>query len=168
MRCGATRSGPSSLTWGCGPRLKSVPGIITGEVLAAYLSAYGQVEEFNLLRSPAGTAYRDYAFRLCLTRDGFKAIPETLVCGDWQMIVMVEGRRPRCWGCKQIGHIAKFCSQRPEGGEGAAKKICPEQPKAGPSSRLQKQQLRPPPPSFLLKSYNPHNPLIKILLPMSQ
>ena len=30
------------------------------------------------------------------------------------MMVMVEGRRPRCWGCKQIGHIAKFCPQRPD------------------------------------------------------
>ena len=98
----------------------NVPAIITGEVLAAYLSAYGQVEEFNLLRSPAGTAYGDYAFRLCLTRDGFKAIPETLVCGDRQMIVMVEGRRPRCWGCKQIGHIAKFCPPRPENKEKAS------------------------------------------------
>ena len=95
----------------------NVPAIITGEVLAAYLSAFGQVEEFNLLRSPAGTAYGDYAFRLCLTRDGFKAIPETAICGDRQMIVLVEGRRPRCWGCKQIGHIAKFCPQRPENKE---------------------------------------------------
>ena len=92
----------------------NVPAIITGEVLAAYLSAYGHVEEFNLLRSPAGTAYGDYAFRLCLTRDGFEAIPETLICGDRQMMVMVEGRRPWCWGCKQVGHIAKFCPQRPE------------------------------------------------------
>ena len=83
----------------------NVPAIITGEVLAAYLSAYGQVEEFNLLRSPAGTAYGDYAFRLCLTRDGFK---------------VVEGRRPRCWGCKQVGHIAKFCPQKPENKEKAA------------------------------------------------
>ena len=98
----------------------NVPAIITGEVLAAYLSAYGHVEEFNLLRSPAGTAYGDYAFRLCLTRDGFKAIPETLICGDRQMMVMVEGRRPRCWGCKQIGHIAKFCPQRPENKEKAS------------------------------------------------
>ena len=98
----------------------NVPAIITGEVLAAYLSAYGNVEEFNLLRSPAGTAYGDYAFRLCLTRDGFKAIPETLICGDRQMMVMVEGRRPRCWGCKQIGHIAKFCPQRPENKEKAS------------------------------------------------
>ena len=34
----------------------NVPAFITGEVLAAYLSTYGQVEEFNLFRSPAGTA----------------------------------------------------------------------------------------------------------------
>ena len=98
----------------------NVPATITGEVLAAYLSAYGNVEEFNLLRSPAGTAYGDYAFRLCLTRGGFKAIPEPLICGDRQIMVMVEGRRPRCWGCKQIGHIAKFCPQRPENKEKAS------------------------------------------------
>ena len=69
----------------------NVPAHITGEVLAAYLRSYAQFEDFNLLRSPAGTAYGDYAFRLCLTRDGFKAIPETLISGDLQMIVMVEG-----------------------------------------------------------------------------
>ena len=80
----------------------NVPAFITGEVLAAYLSAYGQVEEFNPLRCPAGTAYGDYAFRLCLTRDGFKATPETLISGNRQIMVVVEGRRPRCWGCKQI------------------------------------------------------------------
>ena len=68
----------------------NVQAFVTGEVLAAYLSAYGQVEEFNRLRSPAGTAYGDYAFRLCLTRDGFKTIPETLISGDWQMMVVVE------------------------------------------------------------------------------
>ena len=96
------------------------PASITGEVLAAYLSSYGQVEEYNLLRSPAGTAYEDYAFRLCLTRDGFKAIPEILISGDRQMIVMVEGRRPRCWSCKQIGHISKFCPKKTENAVAAA------------------------------------------------
>ena len=90
----------------------NVPAFITGEVLASYLSAFGRVEEFNLLRSSAGTAYGDYTFRLCLTRDGFQAIPETLVSRDRQMMVVVEGRRPRCWGCKQVGHIAKFCPQK--------------------------------------------------------
>ena len=78
------------------------------------------MEEYNLLRSPAGTAYGDYAFRLFLTRDGFKAIPETLISGDRRMIVMVEGRRPRCWSCKKIGHIPKFCPEKPENAATAA------------------------------------------------
>ena len=98
----------------------NVPAYITGKVLAAYLSAYGKAEEFNLLRSPARTADRDYAFRLCLTREGFKAIPETLVSGDRQMTVVVEGRRPRCWACEQIGHIAKFCPLNTESTENTA------------------------------------------------
>ena len=92
----------------------NVPAFITGEILASYLSAFGRVEEFNLLRSSAGTAYGDYTFRLCLTRDGFQAIPETLVSRDRQMMVVVEGRQPRCWGCKQVGHIAKFCPPKAE------------------------------------------------------
>ena len=48
----------------------NVPVFITGEVLAAFLSAYGRVEEITLLKSVAGTAYGDYVFRMCLTRRG--------------------------------------------------------------------------------------------------
>ena len=90
----------------------NVPAFITGEVLAAFLSTYGCVEEINLLRSAAGTAYGDYVFRMCLTREGFQAIPETTISRDRQMMVIVEGRRPRCWSCKQLGHISKFCPQK--------------------------------------------------------
>ena len=57
----------------------NVPAFITGEVLAAFLSGYGRVEEISLLRSAARTAYGDYVFRLCLTREGFQAIPEIIV-----------------------------------------------------------------------------------------
>ena len=28
------------------------------------------------------------------------------------MMVVVEDRRPCCWGCKQLGHIAKFCPRK--------------------------------------------------------
>ena len=90
----------------------NVPATITGEVLAAFLSRYGKVEESNLLRSAAKTAYGDHVFRLCLTREGFQAIPEIIISRERQMMVVVEGRRPRCWSCKQLGHISKFCPQK--------------------------------------------------------
>ena len=87
----------------------NVPAFITGEVLATFLGAYGCVEEINLLRSTAGTAYGDYVFRMCLTREGFQAILETIVSRGRQMMVIVEGRCLRCWSSKQLGHISKFC-----------------------------------------------------------
>ena len=90
----------------------NVPAFLTGEVLAAFLSSYGNVEEITLLRSAAGTAYGDYVFRMCLAREGFQSIPETIVSRGRQMMVIVEGRRPRCWSCKQLGHIAKFCPKK--------------------------------------------------------
>ena len=90
----------------------NVPATVTGEVLAAFLSRYGRVEESNLLRSASGTAYGDHVFRLCLTREGFQAIPEIIISRERQMMVVVEGRRPRCWSCKQLGHISKFCPQK--------------------------------------------------------
>ena len=57
----------------------NVPAYITGEVLASFLSAFGRVKEINLLISAVGTAYGEYTFRLCLTREGFQAIPEVIV-----------------------------------------------------------------------------------------
>ena len=87
----------------------NVPASITGEVLATFLSAFGCVEEINLLWSAAGMAYRDYVFQLCLTQEGFQAIPEIIISRERQMMVFVEGRRPHCWSCKQLGHISKFC-----------------------------------------------------------
>ena len=99
----------------------NVPAFITGEVRAAFLSAYGCVEEINLLRSAAETAYGDYAFRLCLTREGFQANPKVIVSRERQMMVAAEGRRLRCWGCKQLGHIAKFCSKKDQHNAAATK-----------------------------------------------
>ena len=92
----------------------------TGEVLAAFLSKFGRVQETNLLRSAAGTAYGDHVFRLCLTREGFQAIPEVIISRERQMMVVVEGRRPRCWSCKQMGHKSKFCPQKDPSNAAAA------------------------------------------------
>ena len=90
----------------------NVPAFLTGEVLAAFLSSYRNVEEITLLRSAAGTAYGDYVFRMCLAREDFQSIPETIISRGRQMMVIVEGRRPRCWSCKQLRHIAKFCPKK--------------------------------------------------------
>ena len=63
--------------------------------------------------------------------------------------------------------------RRRDSGEGAAKKICPEQPKAGPSSQQQKPQTTSstststppplPPPPFPPQILQPTQPLIKLL-----
>ena len=72
----------------------NVPAFITGEVLVAFLSKFGRVEESNLLRSAAGTACGDHVFRICLDREGFQAIPEVITRRERQMVVVVvvEGR----------------------------------------------------------------------------
>ena len=92
-----------------GVTICNVPAFITEEMLAAFLCAFGRVEEINLLRSAAGTAYGDYVLWLCLTWESFQAIPEMIIRWERQMMVFVEGRRPHCCCCKQLGHISKFC-----------------------------------------------------------
>ena len=74
----------------------NVTAFITGKVLASFLRAYERIEEVSLLRSAAGTAVGDYMFRICLTREGFQAVPDRINNRDKQMTVVVEGRRPRC------------------------------------------------------------------------
>ena len=60
----------------------------------------------------SGTAHRDYVFWVCLDRKGFQAIPDSIYHKDKQMMVVVEGRRPHCWNCKQVSHILKVCHQK--------------------------------------------------------
>ena len=62
--------------------------------------------------SAARTVYGDYVFWLCLTREGFQAIPEMIISRERQMMVVVEDRRPCHWSSKQLGHISKFCPQK--------------------------------------------------------
>ena len=49
---------------------------------------------------------------MCLNRGGFQAIPNTVDYEDQAMLVVVEGRKPQCWHCKQIGHFARSCPQK--------------------------------------------------------
>ena len=93
----------------------NVPIQLSGDVLAAFLSDYGDVEEFTTMKSPSGTAHGDYSFTMCLNRGGFQAIPHTVEYEDQAMLVVVEGRKPQCWHCKQIGHFARSCPQKATG-----------------------------------------------------
>ena len=89
----------------------NVPIQLNEEVLAAYLSGYGDIEEVvkaKSAKSANGTAHGDYIFTMCLDM----AIPHTLDYKSQVMTVVVEGRKPQCWNCKQLGHFSKSCPQK--------------------------------------------------------
>ena len=90
----------------------NVPIQLNEEVLAAYLSGYGDIEEVVKAKSANGTAHGDYIFTMCLDRGGFMAIPHTLDFESQVMTVVIEGRKPQCWNCKQLGYFSKSCSQK--------------------------------------------------------
>ena len=91
-------------------KICNVSAYLTGDILAAFLSTYGNNEEVSQLRAATGTAHRDYVFRDCLNREGFQVILDTIITRDQQMVV--EGRLPHCWNCKQISHLARVSPQK--------------------------------------------------------
>ena len=90
----------------------NVPIQLSGDVLAAFLSDYGDVEDCTTIKSSSGTAHSDYTFTMCLNRGGFQAVPHTLDYENQAMMVKVEDRKLQCWHCKQIGHFSKLCPQK--------------------------------------------------------
>ena len=89
-----------------------IPVGLPADMIASYLSAYDLVEEVEQFRASAGTAHEDHVYRLCLNKEEFQAIPDTLFFKERQMMVVVEVRQPHCWKCKQVGHLAKACLQK--------------------------------------------------------
>ena len=85
---------------------------LNGDVIAAYLSSYGGVEDYMQIKSAHGTAYGDFLFTLILDRGGFNTIPHIISYRDTTMTVIVEGRKPLCWYCKQLGHFSRSCPQK--------------------------------------------------------
>ena len=82
------------------------------EVLAAYLCEYGDIEDITKAKANNGTEHGDYIFTMCLDRAGFAAIPHTLEYESHVMTVVIVGRKPQCWNCKQLGHFSKSCPQK--------------------------------------------------------
>ena len=90
----------------------NVPIELNEEVLAAYLCKHGEIENIIKAKSSTGTAHGDYVFTMCLDRWGFGAIPHTIEYETQVMTVVVEGRKPQCWNCKQLGHFSKSCPKK--------------------------------------------------------
>ena len=90
----------------------NVPIQLNEEVLAAYLVKHGEIEDITKAKSVNGTAHGDYIFTMCLDRGGFTAIPHVIEYEHQIMTVVVEGRKPQCWNCKQLGHFSKSCPQK--------------------------------------------------------
>ena len=57
----------------------SVPVQLNGDVIAAYMSAYGNVKEETIVRSADGTAHGDFVLDICLNKESFQAIPHILI-----------------------------------------------------------------------------------------
>ena len=85
---------------------------LSGDVLTAYLSIYGGVEQVTQITSNSGTAYDGYVFITCLDRGGFNNIPHIIKYRDQSMMVVVEGRRPLCRSSKQLRHFSRTCPQK--------------------------------------------------------
>ena len=90
----------------------NVPVTLSGHVPVSFLSKFGRVEDGHLVQGTIGSVFWDYSFFSCLKSDGFKAIPDLITSSDWHMRVVVVGRRPRSWSCRQQGHLAAHCSLR--------------------------------------------------------
>ena len=82
------------------------------DVIAAYLSSYDGVEDYMQIKSAHGTAYGDFLFTMILDRGGFNTIPHIISYRDTTMTVIVEGRKPLCWYCKQLEHFSRSCPQK--------------------------------------------------------
>ena len=57
----------------------NAPLQLNGDITAAYLSAYGSVEQVTQIRSADGTVPGDYVLNVCIDREGFKAISHILI-----------------------------------------------------------------------------------------
>ena len=74
----------------------NVPIQQDGNVFAAYLSEYEDIEDITTSKSSSGTAHGDYLVNMSLDRKGFTAIPQTIEYEEQTMMVVVEGKKPQC------------------------------------------------------------------------
>ena len=104
--------------------IHNAPVDLLGDNLTSFLSTYGQVEEVIPLRG-TGMANRNYAFILCLKREGFQANSEIIQFRN-QKLLIVEGRYPNCWSCRQPEHLAEDCPGKADSNKAQEQSTLPE------------------------------------------
>ena len=87
----------------------NVPIEINRDVLAAYFSEYGGVENLITVNKWDGTRW---LFCYHMPRERFQTIPHTIDYEDQVMMVVFEGRMPQCWTCTQLRYFARSCPQK--------------------------------------------------------
>lgn len=64
-----------------------VPVDISGDRLGTFFSQYGYVEEVSAITGKTGIATGEFVLQVTLTRKGYNDIPNTLMC--WERIIPV-------------------------------------------------------------------------------
>ena len=85
-----------------------VPSYVSGEVVGAFLMKYGDIVAFSNDRLRG-----EWRFDLMTDSTNFNAIPNYLdIDGRKAVPIIVTGRRPVCWRCDEIGHLAAACQKK--------------------------------------------------------
>lgn len=89
--------------------IHGVPVDIPEDRMGTFFAKYGEV---NALISKAAIAKDDLEVQVTVSRESFGEIPNTLVCRDKRMLVVIVGRRQYCWPSSASGHMAKECPDK--------------------------------------------------------
>ena len=92
--------------------VSNVPIQISGDVIAAYLTECGDVEEVAKAKSTNGTAHGNHYLAMCLNRTGFQSIPHTIDYENQTMMVLVEGKKAPMPELQTAGTLSRTCPQK--------------------------------------------------------
>lgn len=92
--------------WGTKVAVYAVPQVL-GEHIVAYFEEYREI-----LGTLTVNLNRGWSFNIMLDRKAFHSIPNCLVVVDQYMLVIVTGCKPKCWKCRETGHISLSSTEK--------------------------------------------------------